>query len=137
MVRGHHVGTLRPDEGLLDDVFHLPDISRPRIPCEQLNGLLGKLLVWPAVFLDPLGQEVLRQQRDILSAVAQRRQVQGDDIDPIIEVFPKLSFPDQFLKVLVCCRDDANIHFDRLHATDARELAFLKHSQQFGLRHGA
>src|SRR4029453_4387933 len=136
MFGGDGLRALRPDERLFDDVFHLSHVTRPRVPGQKLNRLLGELLVRPVLLLDPLGQEMFRQQGNIFSSIAKRGQVQRDDIDSVVKILAELSFPDQILEVLVRRGDDANVDLYGLYAADAREFAFLQNPQQLSLRHG-
>ena len=80
---------------------------------------------------------MFREQWDVFSALAERRKVERDDVDSVIEIFAKLSFADELFEILVGGRYDTHVHFDGLHPADAGEFPFLKDSQQFGLSHSA
>ncbi len=87
-----------------------------------------------AVLLPVLLEEVLHQQRDVVLALAQRRQVHGDDVQPVVEVLAEAALVDHRAQVDVGRRDDAHVDLDRLDAAEAHELALLDHAQQLGLR---
>src|SRR5262245_46538954 len=131
------VRPLRPDKGLLDDVFHFANIARPGIPGQEIYRLLREFLTRPAFFLDPFGQKMLREQGDIFSSFTERRKVQGNDIDPVIQILAELSFADELFEILVGSRDDTHVHFNGLYPTDSCEFPLLKDPQQLGLSHSA
>ena len=81
--------------------------------------------------------KVLNEQRDVFPAIAQRRQLDLDDIQPIVEVLAEAAVLDHFRQVGVGRGHHSHVHFDRLAVADALELALLEHAQQLHLqRHG-
>ena len=74
------------------------------------------------------------QQRDILSAPAQRRQGQFHGVQPVVQVFSDRSVPHHCLHIHVCGRNDPHIHVDDLGAAQAHHLFFLQHPQQLYLK---
>ena len=71
--------------------------------------------------------------RQVVEPIAQRRQVDREDVEPVVEVLAELALRDQRLEVAVGGRDDADVDLDRLGAADALELALLQHAQQLDL----
>ena len=49
------------------------------------------------------------QEGNILFSFSQRGKVDGDDIEPVVKVFPKKAFPDGFLKITVGGSDHPDI----------------------------
>ena len=86
------------------------------------------------VLLAVLLEEVLHEQRDVVAPLAQRRQVDADDVQPVEEVLAEPPVLHLLLQVDVGRGDDADVDLDRLHAAEAHELALLHHAQQLGLR---
>ena len=80
-----------------------------------------------------LADEMLDEQRDVIDALAQRRQQDGDDVEPIVEVVAELPFLHHLLEVAVRRGDDAHIDMHRLLAAYAVELLLLEHAQQLDL----
>ena len=70
-------------------------------------------------------EEEPRQVRQVLDAVAKGRQLDGDDIDAIEEVFAEPAVLDGFFEVDVGCRDEPEICLDRLGAAHSLDFAFL------------
>jgi hypothetical protein len=54
---------------------------------------LGEALGFAAELLRAFLQEVLRQQRDVLAPLAQRRQAQADDVEAVEQVFAEQALP--------------------------------------------
>ena len=81
-----------------------------------------------------LQQEMLEQQRDVLAPLAQRRQRQRDDAEPVVEVGAKAPLVRQRLQVgLGRCHHPA---IDRDQGVGAQPLqaALLQHAQQLDLQ---
>ena len=79
-------------------------------------------------------QEVADEQRQVVAALAQRRQVDGDDVEAEVQVGPEAAILHALVEVAVGGGDDAHVDGDRLRAADARERALLEDAQQLGLR---
>ena len=70
----------------------------------------------------------------VLDALAQRRQPQRHDVEPVEQVLAEQALLDQDAQVLVGGGDDAHIGLDRGAPADRGVLALLQHAQQPGLR---
>ena len=79
-------------------------------------------------------QEELGELREVLGALAQRRQLDRDDVEPVVEVLAEPAFLHRLLEVDVGGGDQAELGLDRLGAADALDLAFLNRAQQLGLQ---
>ena len=82
-------------------------------------------------------EEVLREDRNLLAALAQRRQVDRHDVEPEEQILAELSFGDGLLDIAVGGRNDAYVDAHVVLAAEARELAVLEHLQQLGLQRKA
>ena len=67
-------------------------------------------------------------------AVAQRRQLDVDDVQAVEQILAEAALLHLLLEVDVGGGDDPHVHLDGLHAAEAHELALLHHAQQLGLR---
>ena len=80
------------------------------------------------------------EQRNVFATGAERRQLQGDDIEAIEKIFAEFALADRLPQIDVGGGDDAHIHLDLLDAAHVHEAAVLQHAQYFRLRlhaHGA
>ena len=77
--------------------------------------------------------EVARQDGYVFAAFAQRRNKEGDDIEPIEQIFAKAAGADFALQVLVGRRDHADIDPDAGGRADRLKALFLDGAQHFGL----
>ncbi len=115
-------------------VFQLAHVARPGVSQQQL---LGRLLEAAQRLARPFGrpgQEVLGQRQDVLGPVAQRRQVDVDDVQPVEQVLPEPPFLQPFFQMSVGGGDQANVHPFRLGGPQRADLPFLQHAQQLGLQ---
>ena len=72
---------------------------------------------------------MLDQRRDVVLPLAQRRQLNGDHVQPVVEILAEPPFVREPAQIDVGRRDDADVDLDRLHAAEAHELALLHHAQ--------
>jgi len=77
---------------------------------------------------------MLDEERDVVLAGAQRRNLDRDDVEAIVEVFAEATLRDQRGQIAVRSRDDAHVDLDRLLATHTLERLFFQRSQHLGLR---
>jgi len=96
-------------DGALDGVLKDADVAGPvvpfhgfealgREPDDVLTHLHGKLL-----------EEVIGEQDDVFSAVAQGRNLDGDDAEAVVEVLAELAILHELEKILIGGGDDADI----------------------------
>ena len=128
------------DNAALDGVFQLADVAGPLVVHQQAERFGGELAGLEAVFFGVELEEMRGEQRDILLAVAQRRQVERDDVEAVEEVFAEAALFDGLLQVDVGGGDDADVDLDFVGAAEMHEAAVLQHAQDLGLHihaHGA
>ena len=75
----------------------------------------------------------VRQQADVVAALAQRRQLDGKNIEPVIKILAEFAFPRRLLEIPIGGGDHANIDFLRPRAAHRLKLPFLQHAQQLHL----
>ena len=66
-------------------------------------------------------------------ARAQRRDLDLDDADPVVEVLAELPLRDEALEILMRRAHDANVGAERLPPADALERALLEEAQELAL----
>ena len=70
-------------------------------------------------------------------ATAQRRQLDVDHVDAIVQILAEAAFGDRFGQVFVRGQDHADVDFERLRAADRLELQLLQHAEQLHLHRRA
>src|SRR6185369_11104470 len=78
-------------------------------------------------------QEVIDEQRDVLATLAERRQHDLDDAQPIVEVLAEASGSHRRLEVVVRRRDQPDVDGDGVVATDALERFLLDGAEELRL----
>ena len=125
--------TGREDDGTLEDVLQLADVARPgyamsrrsvpgSIPSNRLPIRAGELV-----------EEELHQERDVLGALAERRELDREDAEAVVEVLAERLLADGLEQVAVGRGDDPDVDLARRRAADPVELALLQDAQQLGL----
>src|SRR5262245_8502188 len=74
------------------------------------------------------------QHRQVIAALAQRRQVDRADADPMITVGPKLPFFRPLLEIAMRRGDDPHIGTNRLLAAEPHKFLLLQDAEDLGLR---
>ncbi len=71
--------------------------------------------------------------RDILYALAERRQAYWKHMQPVEEILAKLAIRDERRQILIRGGNDAHIHFDVMLSPDPLKFSFLQYPKQFDL----
>ena len=88
-----------------------------------------------ACLLPELLEEELHQQRQVALALAQRRDVDVEDVEAVVEVLAEQARRDHaLLQVAVGRGDDAHVDAHRLVGAQRLDHPLLQHAQQLGLR---
>ena len=120
-------------DGPLHDVFQFAHVAGPAVPLQGLQslGLDGVDLLGHAPGKTP--QEMQRQRFDVLRPFPQRRQLDGDHVQAVIEILTEAPFANLTLQILVGGGHETHIHLFWAGRTDRDEVALLDDPQQFGL----
>ncbi len=81
-----------------------------------------------------LPQEGLRQEKDVRGPLAQRRQLDGNDREPIVEVLPKLVFDHGVLQIHVRRRNHPCVDLDLGPPSHSLNGLLLQETEQFDLK---
>src|SRR5258706_14558288 len=77
--------------------------------------------------------EVSHQQGNVFRALAQWRNTDGKNIQPVVEVAAKLSLFDHLIEVTIGRGYQPNVNFLRTCASQAFEFSILQNAQKFRL----
>src|ERR1051326_6120480 len=122
------------DERAVDHVAQLAHVAVPLVLLQRLDEVGVDVLHLLLFRLVQLLQEEMGEERDILEALAQRRHLDGEDVEAVVEVLAHLPVLNGLLRIAVRRGDDARIDVDLLVAADAPELALLEHAQELDLQ---
>ena len=76
---------------------------------------------------------MLGEQGNIFAAGAQRRQIDGDDVEAVEEVLAEAALADLLAQVDVGGGEDAHVDLNLLNAAEMHEALVLENAQDFGL----
>src|SRR5512143_2243715 len=77
---------------------------------------------------------MVREEHDIVRTVAQRRQRDRDDVEPIVQVLAELAALHRASEIHVRRGDDAHVDRDRFGAADPPRPTLLEYAQQLALK---
>ena len=116
-----------------DHVLELAHVARPVVGLQE-RARLGRDR--RALAAPVLRREVLGEERHVLAPVAQRRDPDRDDVEPVVEVLAELAGLHRRLEVAVRRGDHPRVHRDRLVRADAPDRPLLQRAQQARLEPG-
>ena len=118
----------------LNRMLQLAHVSWPVIVHHQFHGFWLHARYRSVDGVAVLAKEVLEELRNIFPAFAQRGQSNGEHIQPVVQILPKLPARDELLEILIRGKDQADVHLLHRGAPDGQKLPFLEDSEQPGLR---
>ena len=90
-------GASREDDGALEDVLQLADVARPRIRHQPAHGRRVDAVEPPSDPRRELVEQELRQERNILGPLAERRELDREDAEAVVQVFAERLLADGLL----------------------------------------
>ena len=106
------------DERTVDGVRQLAHVARPVIALEAIDGRRRERLRRVAALVE-LREEVLREELDIVAALAQRRHVQRKHLQPVEQVLAQPAGRHCVVRIAVRRGEDAHVRLDRAVGADA------------------
>jgi hypothetical protein len=125
---------LTEDESPFDDVFQFPDVAGPVVSHEQGQDFAADSVNRAVLEAVEVFDELVGQQRDILFPLPQRRELQSDHVDPVIEVLPESLLFHQFGEVPMGGGEDTYIRGFAAGGAERLEGLFLEDPQQTHLQ---
>src|SRR5713226_1987837 len=125
------------NDGALHDIFELADVAGPIVVHQELEGRGSEMAQGLGIFLAVAVEEMREQRGNVFAAVAQRRQLQVNDVGAVIEILAEAALADEGEEIDVGRGDDAHVDFDLFRAAETHELALLNDAEELGLRLGA
>src|SRR4051794_7585692 len=122
------------DRRALHHVPQLADVARPGILLEDLQRLLLHRPHRLAVARVELGEERLDQQGHVFLAIAQRRQLEREHVQPVVEILAELAGAHGVGRVLVGRGNHPHVDALLLTAAQTPERPLLQDAQQLHLR---
>ena len=91
---GTDVAGFAQNKGVLNDILEFTNISRVVVIQQDFQGWVSEPGNASALDLVKPFQKVVNEEGDVLRSLSQGRDIDGDHIEPIVEVFPKFARPD-------------------------------------------
>src|SRR5260370_277702 len=117
----------------LDQVLELADVPRPGVAAHRVQGLGRDHLDPP---LHPPGEalnEMTHQRLDVLGSLPQRRDLDREDVQAVVEVVAEPLLLDHLDEVAVRRGDQADVDLDRPGAAEALERLLLEDLEELRL----
>src|SRR5213080_1240156 len=126
-------GPARTQDGALDHVAELAHVARPRVAHELREGLVGDAVDALLARHLAVAQELADQKRDVLDALAQRRDAYRHHVDTVVEVLAHPALGHRLRQLHVGGRDDPHVDLDAAVGAELLDLALLEHAQELQL----
>ena len=131
--RGAQRGSRREDDGSFDEILKLAYVTGPMPFDKRLHGLGGNDFDASAHALGMNSEEVPDQNGNIVEALAQGWNREGEHAQAIIEVTAELSRVNHFGEVAIRRCQESHIYGNRTRSADTFELLLLQRPQNFRL----
>src|SRR5215471_4579936 len=80
---------------------------------------------------------MIRQERDVIGAIAQGRKLEWNNTDTVKQIFPELVFCHHFGKISIGCGNYSNVYRNFLGSSNSADRPLLQDTQQFHLHREA
>src|SRR5262249_7603362 len=107
------------------DILQFADVTRPTVGLQLLQRVLADMTEVLTGGFGKTRHEVLHKQWDIFRSLAERRNGDREDIQPVEKILTKGPGRDGRRKFTIGCRNQTDIYRDRMITAHPLELAFL------------
>ena len=128
-----HEAAVAEDGRPLEHVPKLADVSGPGVSEERLLRVAGDPGRGTAQLGADLLEECSREGQDVLRALAQRRDPDLEDGEPVVEIFAERAACHGRSQVAVGSGDDADVGLQGPRPAEPLELALLEDAKELGL----
>lgn len=119
--------------GPLQAILQLSYIPRPVISEQSFHGVVAQSPLVAPRSGEPF-EEIAGKQRNVLSPVAQRRNLQAQHIEPEIKIAAKSALRHGLLEIAIGRRQNPHVDRNALGASHGTNLSLLYGPQQLGLK---
>src|SRR6201987_75902 len=117
-----------------DQIFEFAGIAGPGVIHQGIHHIRGNvfdvLVLAAAEYLD----EIAHQERNVFRTLAKRRNMDGENTQPVVKIAAKLALRHQGGEVVVGGRDYAHVHVLGPVPAEPFEFLLLQNAQQFRLQ---
>jgi hypothetical protein len=126
------IGIIKND-GTLEFVGEFADVAGPWVGHESFASGGADGFPGDAMTFGELLKEHLGESHDVVAPVAERRDIDAEEVEPMIEIFAEFALGDRIGEVTIGGSDDADIDREFLAAADAADFMIFDGSQNFRL----
>ena len=113
----------------LHSILQLADISRPGVLRQPFDCLGGQRFAGEIFLAANFSHEMRRQTGDIRTSLAQRRHLNRNHVQPVVEILPEAALRDAFGQIAVGGGYQADVQANRFRAAQPLHLPFLHDAQ--------
>ncbi len=121
-------------DGVLHHVAQLAHVARPPVRGQQLARRRRELRRLASELPGEATGEELREEEQLGRPLAQRRHLEGEGADAVVEILAKAPLGHRASKLAVRGAEDADVDGDLRRAAEAGDGPRLEHAQQLGLQ---
>ena len=116
-----------------DGVFEFANVARPPVGGHAAQGGGGNVANFLPVFVGEPAGEIPGQQRNVVKALAQRRDKNLDDIQPVEEIVAEAAGGDTIFEMAVAGGNQMDVHGNGVLAADPLKGAGFEDAEHLGL----
>src|SRR5262245_47889585 len=118
------------DHGTFQNILQLANVPGPIVLLQPTKGLGFDPSNFLPYFVSMASDKVSDQQRNIFHTLAQRRNLQREDVEPVVEIPAESAFRHSGLQIAISGRNYADVYGNRVRAPDALQFTLLQHPQE-------
>src|SRR6266550_5198293 len=117
----------------LDNVLELSNIAGPAMPLERADRILTETQILPPLALRVTLHKVVRENRNVSIAFAERRELQARDVEAVEQVGAEATVGDRRLERRVRARDDSGVKGALLGSAETPKTPVFDNAQELCL----
>ena len=129
-------GSCRNGAGAFDGVFQFSNVAGPGVVEQALQCARRVPDHRPAEAHSRLRQDLVRQAKEFFEPLPERRHVQVDHAEPVVQIAAKPTLCDLLEQVSIGRGHETHVDASGSGFAEANHLAFLNHAQQLDLHRG-
>src|SRR5713101_40491 len=121
-------------DGAFDQILQFADVAGPSVTCENVHGLGGDVF---DLFVEAAAEslhEVADEERDVFVTLAERGDLNGENVQAVIKIAAEGALGDQFRKIYFGGGGPEQVHALGAIAAEAFEFLLLEDAEKLRLR---
>jgi hypothetical protein len=122
------------DDGTLDDVFQLANVSRPAMALQCVDRVSSQTQIFSALALCVALNEIAGEHRHVAVSIAERRKLDSGNVESVKQIGAEVVVLDSPLERCIGSRDDARVQRLLVRAAEPSKATIFDNAEKFCLQ---